>query len=139
MDQRLLFNTLEALDLEREKNRQLEDLIEQLQKDAVLTNSLALCGNQATAYNALRQYGQVSKSSMYALLYRRGEPEIEGDLRGMICALRKKLPNNERIVTVWGWGWRLETTEAAPKKAPKRTPQPINSLGVTWPNSAYAF
>jgi len=132
------------LDLEREKNRQLQDLLDRLSHEAVLANSLALCGHQAVAYNALERYGQVSKAAMFDVVYRNDEsPPVESELRSLICALRKKLPDNEQIVTIWGWGWRFQrevtdvrshhhhgSSTKKTKKPPKPKPQPIHTLGL---------
>lgn len=42
-----------------------------------------------------------------------GEDTLERTLKTHICKVRAVLPNGVTIITVWGWGYKLEIEEAA--------------------------
>lgn len=76
------------------------------------------CGltrSQYLVYNFIKTKGEAPKDQVYALLYGGridGGPQVK-ILDAFMCKIRKKLPPNECIETVWGSGYRWVEVEAA--------------------------
>lgn len=99
----------DVLDTIREERRQVDDLLQSLRKDSMTVMSFSLSPQQASIYSALKKYGKVSQENLMDTLYHNQidtpQPPI---IRALIFKLRKKLPPDEKIVTLRGWGWAFE-------------------------------
>ena len=68
-----------------------------------------LTRKEAEIYGVLRRRRFARRDALYTVVYGLADAAPESRVMDvMICNLRKKLPPGERIVTVWGQGFRLE-------------------------------
>ena len=111
MNRAMTANLVSIAEMEelRERNRQLEKALTGLEETG-LAMRLGLTPSEFAIYRVLKTHRIASREALMLALYsdRADDPPDPRTIDVLVCKLRRKLlPHDLSIVSQWGTGWRL--------------------------------